>query len=92
MGIRSDIRKKREEARRAAGPKDWRGEPVALGDVVVATYGWGGQRMAMLEGEIIQFLDDDYVRIDLHYDNGLYMRQRSWTTMPLTRCTKVAPR
>jgi hypothetical protein len=94
--IRSDARKRREELATAEFT-DWRGQAVAVGSMVVFPYAWGGQRLALLEGQIIEIVsgsEDDEVayKVDLHYDNGDYHRKRFWVTVRQSLVTKVEHR
>lgn len=74
---------------------DWRGEPVKVGDMVVFPYAWGGQPVAMCEGEVLELHIRELVqvcKVDLHYDSGAYDRRRNWANVDLKRCTVVLTR
>jgi hypothetical protein len=71
--------------------RDWRGQRLTPGDLVVWCYGWGGMKMAQCEGEIIE-LTDEYAVVDIHYDIGEYLRQKGSARVPLHRLTWVPDR
>lgn len=75
----------------ASSARDWRGTPINVGDTIVFPYAWGGMPLAMCEGEIVE-IEDDLLRVDLHYDTGRYMRKNDWAHVKCDKATKVASR
>lgn len=75
----------------APSARDWRGTPIEVGDMVVFPYAWGGMPLAMCEGEIVE-IEDDLLRVDLHFDTGQYMRKNDWAKPKCNVVTKVGPR
>ena len=72
---------------------DWRGTPLRVGDHVAFPYAWGGQALAMAEGQITDVDEEaNLLSIDLWYDSGTYLRKRPWVYLNPGLATKVEPR
>ena len=70
---------------------DWRGKELSMDDFVVAPYAWGGQPLALIEGQIVG-LGEDEADVELWYDSGTYPRKREVISIPYERLTKVEER